>query len=97
MVQLGHKDQNPNSILYTETSYHASGTFKEAILCHTRHEGAHTSKIICHRCTKVKHVFTKTYVCHLGHEQYATFNTKSNFLCSHGFFKVEHNTKEQQG
>ena len=29
MVQLGHKDQNPNSILYTQTPYHASGILKK--------------------------------------------------------------------
>ena len=45
MAQMGHKDQKPNSILYTHTSYHASGNLKETTLCHTRHENAHTSKI----------------------------------------------------
>ena len=29
MAQLGHKDQKPNSILYTHTFYHASGILKD--------------------------------------------------------------------
>ena len=66
MAQMGHKDQKPNSILYTHTSYHASGNLKETTLCHTRHENAHTSKIEWSRCTKVKHVYKKTYLCHLA-------------------------------
>ena len=66
MAQLGHKDQNPNSILYTHTFYHASGILKETILCHPKHENAHTSKIVWPICTKVKHVSKKTYLCHLA-------------------------------
>jgi len=31
--------------------------WKATILCHTRHENTHTSKIKCPRCTKVKHEF----------------------------------------
>jgi len=66
MAQLGHKDQNLNSILYTHTFYHASGILKETILGHPKHENAHTSKIVWPRCTKVKHVSKKTYLCHLA-------------------------------
>jgi hypothetical protein len=31
MTQLGHKDQKPNSILCTHTSYHASGISKKQL------------------------------------------------------------------
>ena len=39
---------------------------KETILCHTRHENAHTSKIEWPRCTNVRHVFKKPYLCHFA-------------------------------
>ena len=29
MTPLGHKDQNPNSIIYTQTPYHTSGILKD--------------------------------------------------------------------
>ena len=53
---------------------------KETILCHTRHENAHTSKIEWPRCTKVKLVFKRTYLCHLGKSHVQLLNIKSNFL-----------------
>ena len=67
MVQLGHKDQNPNSILYTQTPYHASGILKKlSYVTQDMKKNAHTSKILWPRCTEVKHVSKKTYVCHLA-------------------------------
>ena len=42
MAQLGHKDQKPNSILYTHTSYHASGILKDNYpMSHKTHKCTH--------------------------------------------------------
>ena len=80
MTQLGHKDQKPNSILCTHTSYHASGILKETILCHPKHENAHTSKIVWPRCTKGKTCVQETIPLPFSQESCAILTIKSNFL-----------------
>ena len=46
MVQLGHKDQNPNSILYTQTPYNACGILKKLSYVTQDMKNAHTSKMV---------------------------------------------------
>jgi len=58
--------------------------WKATILCHSRHENAHTSKTKWPRCTKVKTWVCRTYLCHLV-KHCAMFIIKSIFLCSHRF------------
>ena len=94
---IGSQRPKPNSILYNDTSCYASGFLKETILFHTSHENAHTSKILWPRCTMVKHMFKKTYLCHIAMSNVQLLILKPIFFCSHGFFKVDHNTREQHG
>ena len=42
MAQLGHKDQETNSILYTHTSYHATGIFQKQLSYVTQDMKMHT-------------------------------------------------------
>ena len=82
MVQLGHKDQNPNSILYTQTPYHASGILKKLSYVTQDMKNAHTSKMVWPRCTKVKTWVHEDVPLPFSQEPCATFNLKTKFLCS---------------
>ena len=60
--------------------YHASGIFEINYSTAHKTKNAHTSKIEWPRCTKVKLVFKRTYLCHLGKSHVQLLNIKSNFL-----------------